>query len=106
MKWSDGTPYNPPENPLKEKWAKLYPPCDLSDHGDFDYSCILCSNCPNSEYWQVPEEDKEVWEQHRLAVKKYVEDHGGLGELLLELNINYNLAAINEGETKSERNNL
>ena len=63
-------------------------------------SCILCSNCPNSEYWQVPEEDKEVWEQHQLDVKKYIEDHGGLEELYMELNIDYNLLANKVGETK------
>lgn len=102
MKWSDGTPYNPPENPLKEKWAKLYPPCNLSDLGSFDYSCLFCNKCPNGEHWRVPEEDKEVWMQHQLDVKAYIKDHGGLGELWLELNIDYNLAAINEGETKND----
>ena len=96
MKWNDGTPYNPPKNPLKEKWDKLYPPCDLSDNGDFDYSCILCSKCPNSEYWEIPAEDKAIWEQHRIDVEKYVEEHGGLKNLILEQGIDFNWDVITE----------
>ena len=91
MHFTDGTPFNPPRNPLKEKWAKLYPPCSLSDNGDFDYSCILCSNCPNSEDWKVPEEDKEVYEQWRNDVISYIQEHGGPENLVLELNVDYRL---------------
>ena len=85
MKWSDGTPYNPPENPLKEKWTTLYPPCNLSDRSNLNYSCIFCDRCPNGEYWRVPIADKEVWRQHQLDVKAYIKDHGGLGELIVEI---------------------
>ena len=91
MHFTDGTPFNPPRNPLKEKWAKLYPPCELSDHGDFDYSCILCSKCPNSEDWKIPEEDKEVYEQWRNDVISYIQEHGGPENLVLELNVDYRL---------------
>lgn len=25
LRWEDGTPFEPPENPLLEKWRKKYP---------------------------------------------------------------------------------
>ena len=103
MKWRDGTPYNPPKNPLKDKWAKLYPPCDLSDHGDFDYSCILCSNCPNSEYWDTPDEDKEVYEQYRADYMQYLEEHGGLENLILEQGIDFNWNCMKCGDSVNDR---
>lgn len=95
MRWKDGTLYNPPKNPLKDKWGKLYPPCDLSNHGDFDYSCILCDKCPNSEYWDIPEEDKEVYEHYRTDYRKYIEEHGGLENLILEQGIDFNWNCMN-----------
>lgn len=102
MKWSDGTAFDPPQNPLKEKWANLYPPCDLSDNGDFDYSCILCGKCPNGDSWEVPEEDKEIYNQWRLDFSSYVEEHGGLHNLLLEHGIDFNFPLINKIDTEGD----
>ena len=85
----DGTPFDPPENPLKEKWEKLYPPtrygqpCGIilgytSDGKPIaNYSCILCheEKCPHSEYWKVPDEDKEVYEEYQRQVENYHRTH-------------------------------
>ena len=81
----DGTPCELPENPLEEKWKKLYPPTkngkpcsDILGYTDdnrpiANYSCILCheDKCPHSNYWEVPEEDKEIYEEYRKQVNEY-----------------------------------
>lgn len=75
----DGTPidFEYPENPLKEKWDKLYPPNQRYSTGDNceGYCCMYCGLCPKGEYWKVPEEDKEMWEKHLEDVKEYERVH-------------------------------
>ena len=87
----DGTIIGPesgfPENPLKEKWEKLYPPfrygevcspwIELSDGSRIsNYSCILChEKCPHSNNWEVPEEDKEVWDEYQRQISEYHKIH-------------------------------
>ena len=76
----DGTIFDPPKNPLKEKWDKLYPPIPKPEYSEVcdGYSCIGCSRCPNGDYWKVPEEDKDIYEQYRKEFDNYCDNHGGL----------------------------
>lgn len=69
----DGSVYDPPKNPLKDKWNKLYPPSPMPQYSQVcdGYSCMWCGRCPNGSYWKVPEEDKEVWEQYLEQCKEY-----------------------------------
>lgn len=59
----DGTPiyFEYPQNPLKEKWDKLYPPIPMPQYSQVcdDYSCMWCGRCPNGSNWKVPEEDRQ-----------------------------------------------
>lgn len=75
----DGTPlgFEYPENPLKEKWDKLYPPKPMPQYSQVcdGYSCMWCGRCPEGEYWEVPEEDKEIWEQYREQLREYERIH-------------------------------
>lgn len=87
---ADGTKYDPPKNPLKDKWNKLYPPtrngkpCDpvlgsADRYGRpiYNYSCVLCyePKCPHSHGWVVPEEDKEEIERYEQEYIEYVSAH-------------------------------
>lgn len=77
----DGTSLDDfPKNPLKEKWDKLYPPIPMPQYSQVcdGYSCMWCGRCPNGDKWEVPEEDKEVWEQYQEEVRKYHARHGNL----------------------------
>ena len=69
----DGTVYDPPKNPLAEKWSKLYPPSPMPQYSQVcdGYSCMWCGRCPQGSYWKVPEEDKEVWEQYQEEFREY-----------------------------------
>lgn len=69
----DGTEYDPPRNPLEEKWEKLYPSC-----GSGGYKCMYCGKCPHGEYWKVPEEDKDDWVAYMMTVHQYDIDHGNV----------------------------
>ena len=73
----DGTECNYPENPLKEKWAKLYPPNQRYGNGEncHGYSCMFCGLCPYGSHWEVPEEDKELWEQYKKEINEYNKIH-------------------------------
>ncbi|MEE1502977.1 MAG: hypothetical protein UGF89_01870 [Acutalibacteraceae bacterium] len=73
----DGTPYNPPANPLAEKWAKLYPPTPMPEYSQVcdGYSCMWCGRCPYGALWEVPEEDKAVWEEYAKSVAEYDATH-------------------------------
>ena len=75
----DGTPFDfeYPENPLKEKWNKLYPPIPMPQYSQVcdGYSCMWCGRCPKGSYWVVPEEDKEIWEQYREQIREYDRIH-------------------------------
>ena len=75
----DGTPidFERPTNPLKEKWARLYPPTPMPQYHQFcdAYSCMWCGRCPKGHYWKVPEEDKEVWDEYMNACREYDRIH-------------------------------
>lgn len=74
-----------PQNPLKDKWDKLYPPmkdgnpCNyiLGYYEDgrpiMNYSCVRCyeEKCQYSEGWKIPEEDIDTWNQYQDAIKEY-----------------------------------
>ena len=73
----DGTPYDPPKNPLEEKWKKLYPPIprpELSQVCD-GYSCIYCGRCPMGDLWTIPEEDLGIWEEYLSRLDEYNKIH-------------------------------
>lgn len=68
----DGTSMdNFPENPLKEKWDKLYSQSQTC----VGYSCMWCGRCPNGVNWKVPDEDKEVWDEYLRQIKEYHKTH-------------------------------
>lgn len=85
----DGTEFNPPMNPLDEKWDKLYPPMRYGEPcgpvlGHFEdgrpimnFSCVLCHNekCRHSDDWKVPEEDREEYEAWRKEYDEYIDKH-------------------------------
>lgn len=73
----DGTEFNPPINPLKEKWDKLYPPTPMPQFSQVcdGYSCMWCGRCPSGEYWKCPEEDKEIYEQYLKEYREYMRAH-------------------------------
>ena len=75
----DGTPidFEFPENPLKEKWNKLYPPIPMPQYSQVcdGYSCIFCDRCPQGSDWKVPDEDKEVWEKYQAEIDEYNKIH-------------------------------
>ena len=77
----DGTPFDPPQNPLKEKWEKLYPPIPMPQYSQVcdGYSCMWCDRCPNGSNWKIPEEDKEVWEQYLREKEEYMRKHNSIG---------------------------
>lgn len=73
----DGTEYNPPKNPLLEKWEKLYPPTPKPEYSQVcdGYSCMWCGRCPSGDNWKVPEEDKEAYGQYMKEFEKYMREH-------------------------------
>lgn len=73
----DGTPYEPPANPLKDKWDKLYPPVPMPQYSQVcdGYSCMWCGRCPSGELWQVPEEDEAAWEAYQAKLRAYNREH-------------------------------
>jgi hypothetical protein len=73
----DGSIYDPPRNPLEDKWRKLYPPIPMPQHSQVcdGYSCMWCNRCPEGDDWKVPEEDKEVWEQYQEQIREYDRVH-------------------------------
>lgn len=73
----DGTPCNPPQNPLIEKWGRLYPSIpkpELSQVCD-GYSCGWCDRCPSGSLWAVPEEDLPVWKEYQQELDEYNRIH-------------------------------
>jgi len=76
--FADGTPFEPPEDPLFKK----YPPCEK-----YDYHCWCCSKCPRGWDWSIPEEDKEIYEQYQKEFNEYCESHGGIENILIYLNL-------------------
>lgn len=75
----DGTDCNFefPENPLEEKWNRLYPPIPKPEYSQVcdGYSCMCCGRCPKGSYWKVPEEDKEIWDKYQHDIKEYHKIH-------------------------------
>ena len=73
----DGTLFNPPKNPLADKWKLLYPPIPKPEYSQVcdGYSCEWCSRCPKGSNWKVPEEDQEVWNTYCEEVQAYVKLH-------------------------------
>ena len=73
----DGTSFNPPINPLKEKWDRLYPPIPMPQYSQVcdGYSCIYCGRCPRGENWVVPEEDVDEWNRYMNELSKYLNSH-------------------------------
>lgn len=75
----DGTDvnYNYPENPLEEKWNKLYPHIPKLKYSQVcdGYSCMYCGRCPKGSYWEVPEEDKEIWNKYQKEIMEYHKRH-------------------------------
>lgn len=75
----DGTDCNFkfPENPLEEKWNRLYPPIPKPEYSQVcdGYSCMCCGRCPKGSYWKVPEEDKEVWDEYKKEIMEYHKIH-------------------------------
>ena len=67
----DGTLLEPPVNPLQEKWDQAVPNCGIN------YKCMYCDNkqCYHSADWECPEEDKEVYEQHKEELSQYIQQH-------------------------------
>ena len=74
----DGTSLcNFPENPLKEKWSKLYPPIPKPEFSQVcdGYSCIWCGRCPSGSDWEVPNEDLEIWNEYKQQILEYHRIH-------------------------------
>ena len=87
---SDGTPLTEaPKNPLTEKWEKNYTldrfgkQCqDILGHYEdgrpiMNYDCVLCTSkmCYKSDKFEVPEEDKEVYENYMEQLDSFYEEH-------------------------------
>ena len=91
IKFPDGTLFEPPVNPLKEKWDKLYPPTPKPQYSQVcdGYSCMWCGRCPNGDYWKVPEEDKDIYDKWYKEYTDYCDSHGGI--LNGEITVNFNL---------------
>lgn len=62
-----------PENPLKEKWSKLYPPYPDTKYDD--YGCMECSKCPFGGEWEIPEDDLEIWNEYQNRILEYHKIH-------------------------------
>lgn len=74
----DGTDLgNFPKNPLEEKWSRLYPAVPKPEYSQVcdGYSCMCCGRCPKGDYWEVPEEDKEVWDKYQNDILEYYKLH-------------------------------
>lgn len=64
----DGTNFNPPKNPLADKWSK-------SECGHPTYRCMYCDKCHYGDYWEVPDEDKEEYEKYCNSFSEYIKNH-------------------------------
>ena len=95
----DGSEFDPPINPLLEKWKEKYntkngEPCSsvlgYRSNGTpiMNYSCVLCheKNCYVSDGFIVPEEDKDIYEKYLKDNKEYMKLHNPLLSKLLEEN--------------------
>lgn len=85
----DGSKFNPPPNPLEEKWKRLYHPmkygqpcspvCGYFEDGRpiMNYTCVVCheQKCPYSNSWIIPEEDREVYDAWKKERDTYFKEH-------------------------------
>lgn len=87
--YEDGTEYNPPVNPLLEKWNKLYPPIAMPQYSQVcdGYSCMWCGRCPKGSHWQIPEDDKDIYTKWKIEEAKYEEANKVHGSLMIPFNM-------------------
>ena len=73
----DGTPFNPPINPLEEKWKKLYPSTPMAERHQYcdGYSCAWCDRCPKGDNWVIPEDDREEFLAYISTYNTYIAKH-------------------------------
>lgn len=79
-----------PKNPLIDKWIKEGHTKDIfgNDCSDIlgyyddgrpiiNYSCVLCgsNNCYLSNFWKIPEEDKEAYKKWKDKVREFYKQH-------------------------------
>lgn len=89
----DGTEFNPPKNPLAEKWDFLYPPCAYQG-----YICMFCGDCRLGDYWKCPEEDIEIYEQYSKEYKDYFFAHNDLDMNKIRERVNLMMDRLGEVE--------
>lgn len=75
--FDNGTPFNPPINPLLKK----YPPCEMGP----DYQCMYCDKCPIGSHYKVKPEDKEEYDMWQKELKNYYEANGGLNNVIYDI---------------------
>ena len=75
----DGEYFEPPKNPLFEK----YPKCEKG----FDYCCMYCSRCPIGSLFEIPKEDKSSYEAYKKEFDDYCDSHGGFENLIFDLHL-------------------
>ena len=83
----DGTEIDLPENPLKEKWNKLYPPNQRYESKEDcrGYCCMYCDKCPHGSHWEIPEDDIEVFKEYKKQLLEYHKIHNPTIVKLMEL---------------------
>lgn len=66
-----------PKNPLEEKWNRLYPQIPKPEYSQVcdGYSCMWCGRCPKGEYFKIPEEDLELWNNYQKQLDNYLQSH-------------------------------
>lgn len=70
----DGTVFDPPVNPLKEKWDKLYPPTK-DGQPCWGHRCMFCHRCPMGDYWKCPDEDRDIYDKYLEEYWAYMRAH-------------------------------
>lgn len=75
--FDNGTPVNPPINPLLKK----YPQCEMGP----DYKCMYCDKCPIGSDYKVKPEDKEEYDMWQKELKNYYEANGGLNNVIFDI---------------------
>ncbi len=86
LHFKDGTLYNPPKNPLYDK----YPMCK----NGLAYECMWCDKCPLGDKFSPKEEDKEIYDKYEKDFFEYLNNHGGFRNLVF--NIKYEKEENNE----------
>lgn len=73
----DGSEFDPPKNPLWDKWERLYPPIPIPQYSQTcdGYSCMWCGRCPRGDNWKVPSEDVEIYNKYKKDYKDYIVKH-------------------------------